>query len=63
MHVQSIQYFEFRSLRPLVVALFPGQQRSLDHIKDMRVKLSNELVEAINEFGPKLYEDFNEVSV
>lgn len=27
----------------------------------MRVKLSNELVEVINEFGPQLYEDFNEV--
>ena len=27
----------------------------------MRSRLSNELVETINEFGPKLYEDFNEV--
>ena len=26
------------------------------------MRLSNELVELINEFGPKLYEDFNEVS-
>lgn len=53
----------FRSLRPLVVALFPGQQRSLDRIREMRTKLSNELVELINEFGPQLYEDFNEVSL
>jgi hypothetical protein len=50
-----------RSLRPLVVALLPGHQRHLDKIKDMRVRLSNELVEVINEYGPKIYEDFNEV--
>ncbi|KAI0695901.1 glycerol-3-phosphate O-acyltransferase [Cytidiella melzeri] len=52
-----------KSLRPLVVALLPGQQRSLDKIKDMRVKLANELVEVINEFGPKIYEDFNEFRI
>ena len=28
----------------------------------MRSRLANELAETINEFGPKLYEDFNEVS-
>ncbi|KAI0818588.1 glycerol-3-phosphate O-acyltransferase [Irpex lacteus] len=50
-----------KSLRPLVVALLPGHQRHLDKVKEMRVKLSNQLVEVINEFGPKIYEDFNEV--
>lgn len=50
-----------RSLRPLVVALFPGQSRSLDKVRAMRVRLSNELAETINEFGPKVFEDFNEV--
>jgi glycerol-3-phosphate O-acyltransferase/dihydroxyacetone phosphate acyltransferase len=49
-----------KSLRPLVVALVPGQQRSLDRLKAMRVQLSNEVAELINEFGPKLYEDFDE---
>lgn len=50
-----------RSLRPLIVALVPGQQRSLDKLKAMRVQLSNEVAELINDFGPTLYEDFNEV--
>ncbi|ESK96944.1 glycerol-3-phosphate o-acyltransferase [Moniliophthora roreri MCA 2997] len=48
-----------KSLRPLIVALVPGQQRSLDKLKTMRVQLSNEVASLINELGPKLYEDFN----
>lgn len=50
-----------RSLPPLIVALVPGQQRSLDKLKTMRVQLSNEVAALINNFGPQLYEDFNEV--
>ncbi|EJD05900.1 glycerol-3-phosphate O-acyltransferase [Fomitiporia mediterranea MF3/22] len=48
-----------KSLRPLVIALFPGQQRSLDKLKRMREELSNELSELINEMGPKLWDDFD----
>jgi hypothetical protein len=50
-----------RSLRPLIVALIPGQQRDLDKLKTMRVQLSNEVADLINDFGPTLYDDFNEV--
>ncbi|KAI0709102.1 glycerol-3-phosphate O-acyltransferase [Earliella scabrosa] len=49
-----------KSLRPLIVALIPGQQRSLDRLKRMREAVSNELAETINEFGPKMFDDFNE---
>ncbi|KII88537.1 hypothetical protein PLICRDRAFT_110360 [Plicaturopsis crispa FD-325 SS-3] len=49
-----------KSLRPLIVALAPGQQRSLDKLKEMREHLSNEVASLINDFGPKLYDDFNE---
>ncbi|KAJ7452457.1 glycerol-3-phosphate O-acyltransferase [Mycena galericulata] len=48
------------SIRPLLFALFPGQQRSLDRLKAMRKQLSNEVVEIINTFGPKLYDDFDQ---
>ncbi|KZT68983.1 hypothetical protein DAEQUDRAFT_670412 [Daedalea quercina L-15889] len=48
-----------KSLRPLVVALIPGQSRSLDQLKAMRVEVSNELAEVIREFGPQLYGDFD----
>jgi hypothetical protein len=50
----------YRSLRPLIVALIPGQQRSLDKLKTTRLRLSNEVAAVINEFGPKLYDDFDE---
>ncbi len=52
-----------RSLRPLVISLFPGQQRYLDQLKDMRVRLAKELDEVISEYGPKAYDDFEEVGV
>ncbi|KAF8636629.1 hypothetical protein AX17_003438 [Amanita inopinata Kibby_2008] len=49
-----------KSLRPLVIALIPGQQRSLDRLKAMRKQLANEVASLINDFGPRLYVDFNE---
>ncbi|TFK92382.1 glycerol-3-phosphate O-acyltransferase [Polyporus arcularius HHB13444] len=49
-----------KSLRPLVIALIPGQQRSLDKLKRMREEVSNELAETINEYGPKMFDDFNQ---
>jgi len=48
-----------KSLRPLVVSLLPGQQKHLDRLKRMRNELSNELSDIVNEFGPKLYDDFD----
>ncbi|KAI0374799.1 glycerol-3-phosphate O-acyltransferase [Pilatotrama ljubarskyi] len=52
-----------KSLRPLVVALIPGQQRSLDKLKKMREDVANELAEVINEYGPKLFEDFDQMRI
>ncbi|KAL1947740.1 hypothetical protein VTO73DRAFT_13464 [Trametes versicolor] len=52
-----------KSLRPLVVALFPGQQRSLGKLKRMREDVANELAEVINEFGPKVFEDFDQMRI
>ena len=50
-----------RSLRPLVVAIAPGGQMYLEHVKSMRSKLAEELREVISEYGPKIWEDFDEV--
>lgn len=52
-----------RSLRPLIVALIPGQQRSLDKLKTMRVHLSNEVAELINDYGPQQFKNFDEVRI
>ncbi|KAJ7343517.1 glycerol-3-phosphate O-acyltransferase, partial [Mycena albidolilacea] len=49
----------FFSLRPLIVALLPGQQRSLERLKVMREQLANEVAEIINFFGPQIYGDFD----
>ncbi|KAI0006004.1 glycerol-3-phosphate O-acyltransferase [Russula compacta] len=48
-----------KSLRPLIMSLMPGQQQYLERLKVMRQTLSNELMDIINEFGPKLYDDFD----
>lgn len=53
----------FRSLRPLVISLIPGQEKQLDKLKEMRRQLQKEVSDTIDEFGPKLYEDFNDVRV
>jgi len=50
-----------RSLRPLIVSLAPGQARTLGKLKVMREELASELATSINEFGPKMYEDFDQV--
>lgn len=50
-----------RSLPPLIIALFPGQQRSLGKLKAERINLANQVASLINDFGPKLYDDFDEV--
>lgn len=49
-----------KSLRPLVISLIPGQERQLEKLKRMRMALQKEVAETIEEFGPKLYEDFDE---
>lgn len=49
-----------KSLRPLIVSLAPGQARTLGKLKVMREELASELATSINEFGPKMYEDFDQ---
>jgi len=49
-----------KSLRPLIVSLAPGQARTLSRLKVMREELASELAASINEFGPKMYEDFDQ---
>lgn len=46
-----------------MVSLVPGQQRELDKLKMMRLALQREVCETIDEFGPEMYEDFDEVSL
>ncbi|CAE7155235.1 unnamed protein product [Rhizoctonia solani] len=52
-----------KSLRPLVVQLIPGQTEQLERVKRQRAEIANELVECINEFGPRLWDDFDEFRI
>jgi len=52
-----------KSLPPLVVALAPGQQRSLDKLKAMRIHLANAVANLIDDFGPKVFENFDETRI
>jgi glycerol-3-phosphate O-acyltransferase/dihydroxyacetone phosphate acyltransferase len=42
------------------VALVPGQQRTLNTIKQMRAHLASELADVVNTFGPQMYDDFDQ---
>jgi len=52
-----------KSLRPLIVALLPGQQKSLDKLKAQREYLANEVAAMINDYGPKIYEEFDKFRI
>jgi len=52
-----------KSLPPLFVALAPGQQRSLDKLKAMRIHLTNEVTNLIDDFGPKVFKNFDETRI
>lgn len=51
-----------KSLRPLFLSLWPGNQREVNKLRVMREGLSNELSDVIDEFGPQLYANFDQVS-
>jgi glycerol-3-phosphate O-acyltransferase/dihydroxyacetone phosphate acyltransferase len=47
----------------LVVVLVPGQQKILQELKKKRELLSNEVADLINTFGPRMYQDFDQVDL
>lgn len=52
-----------KSLGPLIIALIPGKNRYLEYLKRVRQELAKELGEAIDEFGPQIWEDFNKYRI
>lgn len=50
----------FRSLRPLFLSLIPGNQKQLDDLRRMRASLRHDISDVVEEFGPKLFEDFQQ---
>lgn len=48
-----------RSLRPLFLSLWPGNQHEVKKLRKMREDLANEISELVDEFGPKMFENFD----
>ncbi|WVR05947.1 hypothetical protein IAU60_002974 [Kwoniella sp. DSM 27419] len=53
----------FKSLRPLFLSLWPGSQREVNKLRQMRESVANEIIEVIDEFGPKMYENFQSARI
>jgi len=52
-----------KSLGPLIIALIPGKHRYLEKLKRIRQELAKELGEAIDEFGPQIWDDFDKFRI
>jgi glycerol-3-phosphate O-acyltransferase / dihydroxyacetone phosphate acyltransferase len=48
-----------KSVRPLLLCLNPSSNNTIQHLRKLRVELSKEVTEIINELGPELFPDFD----
>ncbi|KAF4618731.1 hypothetical protein D9613_010163 [Agrocybe pediades] len=49
-----------KSLPPLIVALIPGQNRSLEKLRAMRANLAERVADLVDDLGPEVIDDFDE---
>ncbi|EJP67305.1 acyltransferase-like protein [Beauveria bassiana ARSEF 2860] len=48
----------FKSLRPLVLCVFPSSGYNIHRLREQRAKLSAQVTDVINELGPEMFDDF-----
>lgn len=48
----------FKSLRPLVLCIFPSSGYNIHRMREQRASLSAQVTEVINELGPEMFSDF-----
>lgn len=48
----------FKSLRPLVLCVFPSSGYNIHRMREQRAKLSTQVTDVINELGPEMFSDF-----
>ncbi|KAK4703873.1 hypothetical protein P7C70_g2342, partial [Phenoliferia sp. Uapishka_3] len=48
----------YKSLRPLFLSLLPNDSKQLEDLRRMRINLRHEISDVVDEFGPKLFDDF-----
>ncbi|KAK4058869.1 Glycerol-3-phosphate/dihydroxyacetone phosphate acyltransferase [Microbotryomycetes sp. JL221] len=49
----------YKSLRPLFLSVIPGHEKQLDKLRTMRMALSREINELVEELAPAIFEDFH----
>lgn len=52
-----------KSLRPLVLSLYPTSANTLQKLREKRVMLSHEVTEVINTLGPEMFPDFDSARI
>ncbi len=52
-----------KSLRPLVLSLYPTSANTLQKLREKRVTLSSEVTEVINTLGPEMFPDFDSARI
>ena len=52
-----------KSLRPLFLSLWPGNQREVDRLRSMREAITNDMNDIIDELGPQLYDNFDQARI
>ncbi|KAG0265433.1 hypothetical protein DFQ27_000647 [Actinomortierella ambigua] len=49
-----------RSLRPLFISILPGQESTIEELRQSRAELQKTINELINELAPEIYPDFDQ---
>ncbi|KAL1916529.1 uncharacterized protein VTP21DRAFT_5720 [Calcarisporiella thermophila] len=49
----------YKSLQPLLLSLLPWERTSVVNLRTVRERLSSDITELINEYGPKVFPDFD----
>ena len=52
-----------KSLRPLVLSLYPTSANTLQKLREKRAKLSHEVTDVINTLGPEMFPDFDSARI
>ncbi len=53
----------FKSLRPLLLCLYPASANTLVKLREKRAKLSADVTEVINTLGPEMFPDFDSTRI
>ncbi|KAI9870241.1 MAG: hypothetical protein M1830_004490 [Pleopsidium flavum] len=53
----------FKSLRPLLLCLYPTSANTLVKLREKRAKLSTDVTEVINTLGPEMFPDFDSARI